>query len=757
MQGELPIQTYQAQVRDWQGTPTVFVNDQPYHFGAVAAACYREELPSLMASDPQTICFLQPPEAAHVGEEPNLDSLGERVNRMIKAHPDALLGCVFHVAASLSWAKNNPDEMTLYDQPMDWLSQMTPGRFPEPSWASQRWREDSSQFMGKLASFLHREFHGRVILYQIGAGKCGENFPVIDPVKHGLWYCGDFSEPMRQYFSQWLSKRYNNDLDRLRAAWGDDRIDFEQVQIPCREARLQSDWFSFRSPCRAQVSDYYRAWSESIEQSVIAWAGAVKQATHNESLTASPMGSVLDCGINADTVQHLMKNSFRQCLASPDLDMLQSPASYILRDLGRGDTSSMVPMGSLRQHGKIWLRDFDSRTSRAMRNVTQDASSMLWQAPTNLWEDEQLLKRDAGYTMLKGGAWWWHEIVRDMYGDANHARIASHIAKIGEALQHVDRRPAAGLGVITDAESNFHLSNSNRLIFAMNYEARRLHWTHAGMASEIYDIQDVPNTAIAKNKVIMVTNAFALSVADADRILAMARKQGATLIWLYAPGVVDESGFNIDKTSRIVGLPIRVVDAEAQPTIRMIESDHPWSQINLSDGRRLTSFGVGSWGKDDAGRRAIGPLFYADVESSKNMQVLGTVEALAKPGLVAYDHEGVRCVYCSAPYMHHALLAAIGMDAGANQLVMPGDLVHASEELVLHQAVTEGDRTLQLSGNREVVCDLFTGDVLGENLRHITMPMKANEVRLLYAGSRDRFNSRILSLFCDAKKQPVMS
>ena len=732
--------TFKAEIRHLNGAATVFVNGAAYHFGAVAVACYRPERPSLLGASPRSICLIQPPESQAVGERLDLESLGRRFETLGKEFPDALFGCIFSLAPSLTWVKRHPEQMTGYDLPVDWLAPRPSGRLPEPSWASAQWQKDSAEALGTIAAFLHREFAGRVILYQFGAGHCGENFPCMDPVTHGQWYCGDFSEPMVQWFRRWLRDRYGGDRARLRGAWSDADVDFETAQIPDRLARLRSDWFSFRSPRRARVSDYHRAWSASVEQCILGWAQAVKQATNGESLTASPLGSVLDCGLNADTIQHQMKNTFRRCLESPHLDMLQSPASYVLRDPGRGDTSAMIPLGSLALKGKIWLRDFDSRTSLVGGDRERDPSSVLWQAPETPWQDEQLLKRDAGYSLLKGGAWWWHEIVPGMYGHAAHARLAGEIERVGPVALHADRRPIPGLAVLTDPASNFHLSNSNRLIFAMNYEARRLHWTHAGLASEVYCVEDVGDSKMPAHKVIMVTNAFEISDERVGQIKELAKANAATLIWLVAPGVVADGGFDTDRTSRIVGLPIKAVDAEAQPTIRMIEANHPWSTVQTADGQRLKTFGAGPRGKDDSGGRAVGPLFYADVESSADVCELGLDEALALPGLVVHKQDDLTTVFCSAPYVHHALLHAIGRDAGAPMIAPCGDLIHASRELILLQAVSQGGRTIHLPQRAEVVFDLFAGELLAQGADHVALTMERLETRLLFAGPREKLD-----------------
>jgi hypothetical protein len=139
-------------------------------------------------------------------------------------------------------------------------------------------------------------------------------------------------------------------------------------------------------------------------------AQEIKKATRSESLTASPIGALLDTGLNSQMAIALSKCSFVEARRSDCLDFLQSPASYAYRDLGEGDTSAMIPLGTVRLAGKAWLRDFDSRTSLVREQHLHHPVARLWRFPENPWQDVQTLLRDAAYSIVKGGAWWWHEI-----------------------------------------------------------------------------------------------------------------------------------------------------------------------------------------------------------------------------------------------------------------------------------------------------------------------------------------------------------
>lgn len=231
------------------------MNGQPTHLGAVGRACYRTELPSLLGAKISASCLLWPKLFFQIGEQPDLDDLVRQFRALLDANPDALLAVVITLAPSTNWALAHPQEMTVYSPRLEDVLPVNPSRSPEPSWASQVWREAAASFLQTTVKHLHEALEGRIVLYQFGSGKCGENYPAPDPVRYNQWYCSDYSEPMHAWFRNWLRSHYSS-RDALRKAWGDEHVDFETAAVPSREELLISDWFSFRSPTRSQVTDY---------------------------------------------------------------------------------------------------------------------------------------------------------------------------------------------------------------------------------------------------------------------------------------------------------------------------------------------------------------------------------------------------------------------------------------------------------------------------------------------------------------------
>ena len=726
-----------AKRRMYRGAPTIFVNGKPITFGAVL---YTNNplatphppyygLPSFQQISPELVMAYG---MFEVGNNENITIIERWLDKMFSDNPRALGACHIGLRPSLEWVLDHPKEMTLYDRPVDWAE----AKEREASWASEVWRRDSAQYVQDLVRRLHKTFSGRVILYQVGAGGCAENCVEINPYHQRSWYCGDFSDPMLTYFRSKLRNYYKNNLDKLRLAWGDKKVTFETAKIPGRIERMRTEWFSFRSLNKCQTADYYRALCEAVEDCTLIWAQSIKQATNHESITATPMGSILDSGLNACFIHQLQKSVFTRAASSPNIDMFESPASYALRDPGRGGSSAMIPLGTLRLAGKIWLRDFDTRTSMVAQKSYSDPVNMLWKTPKTPWEDTQILKRDAAYSLLKGGAFWWNEIESGMFKLDEHIRIAKRIQAIARGVIHANRSMVAGLAILTDSESNFHQANSNRLIYAMNYEARRLHWFHTGMAGETYHLDDAQNPDMPNHKVIMVTNAFCMTDKQLKNIIGLARKNSATIIWLVAPGVQTPKGFNLERTSKITGFKIRSADVDGLPMITLNPGEHPLSRPALSGGGILSRFGGGPHEEDDSGSRSIGPLFYIEASANKDAIVLGTLDVLCEPGLAVRQMDGYTSIYCAAPYVHNALLRAIGSGTRAHIYLNSDDLVHVANDLILVHAKSSGLKKIQWHKRVQIVYDIYSGREIATNCRNWSFRMKQHQTSFFFAGTK---------------------
>lgn len=177
----------------------------------------------------------------------------------------------------------------------------------------------------------------------------------------------------------------------LRAAWSRDDVTLKKADVPDRGERLRTDWFTFRSPCKAQVADYYQAFAERVEHCVITFCEAIKRATDGHALAGSHLGALLDNGLHGYIYHQTSINMVRRALSHPAVDTFTCPVSYENRDPG-GDATSMMAIGSLVLPGKIDLQDGDERTSLVSEKYRR--AWILGRLPADMSETVNVYKRD---------------------------------------------------------------------------------------------------------------------------------------------------------------------------------------------------------------------------------------------------------------------------------------------------------------------------------------------------------------------------
>lgn len=364
---------------------------------------------------------------------------------------------------------------------------------------------------------------------------------------------------------------------------------------------------------------------------------------------------------------------------------------------------------------------------------------MLWKSPRNTWEDRQVLIRDTAYSLIKGGAFWWHEINPGMYKLPEHIETVEHMHRIGRMTVHAGKETMPGLCILTDNESLFRQSNSNRLVYLMNYEARRLHWTRAGMASEIYHLDDISHEKMPAHRVLMVTNAFCITDKQKDNIIMFARKNRAAVIWLVAPGIQTDKGFDLSRTSEITGFKICSSDIECYPGISLLHGRHPLSRPDSGDNNLLFQFGGGRNETDDSGAKSTGPQFYIDAQGDNECVVLGMLSGLNEPGLAVKDMGDWTSIYCAAPYVHNAFLRATGKYTGAHIYFDDDDAFHVSSELMLLNARTAGTKNVLWHCPAEIAVDLYTGKVIAKKKEFLKFRLKTRESKFIFTGTEKKY------------------
>ena len=211
--------------------------------------------------------------------EPDFRALGDRMDRLASRSGELWFIPRISLATPHWWARRYPGELVLYSDSNGTPPQPTEGHgnLAEASMASLRWREDVSEVIRRLVSYLENgPYADRVLGYMLNSG--GTDEWVYWGAQHGR--VPDYSLPALGAFREWLREKYRDDRCLARA-WNNASVTFESARIPAEHERRLSRRGLLRDP----ALERYRA--NSVPSHSMRWYAANRGLflTFNDLLT----------------------------------------------------------------------------------------------------------------------------------------------------------------------------------------------------------------------------------------------------------------------------------------------------------------------------------------------------------------------------------------------------------------------------------------------------------------------------------------
>ena len=243
--------------------------------------------------------------------------------------------------------------------------------------------------------------------------------------------------------------------------------------------------------------------------------------------------------------------------------------------------------------------------------------------------------------------------------------------------------------------------------------------TSLGAPFDIYRIEDldklVESPKLSDYRLIIFLDTLRISQPDMDLIHAHLARDGRTLLWTYAPGLVQDGKWDIECVSRLTGMRLMLHD-----TVRISLLVETWLT-----GSRLV------YGVD----QAVGPIPAADDEDAT---VVGHKTGVAHastasgfdPGLLIKELDGWRSVWSAAPGLPSALLQHFAKLAGVHLYAERGDPVYAGDGWLGVHACLDGDLEIRLPREVAEVIEQRTDEVIARKSRRYTVATRRGETLL---------------------------
>ena len=698
--------------KDRGGTPRLRINGQVtpplFFFGNTGNPVIYEEIAKAATADVNLVQM-------GMGLPWDGTSTGMMANAL-QANPKAMFLPRIYVGPPQAWLNAHPELQILNEkgQPS--------GNFRGPSLASDLFINDVKQQLENMIRFLHNSpYKDRIIGYMVGYLSAGEWFYPDIATEYV-----DYSEVNRQRFSQWCAARYQNNVAALNTAWNNSLTSFSQIQVPpATEWEKGTDGF-FRDPAiQRWMLDYQEYHNQLVADRIIELGEKIKQVTSNRSLVADFYGYQNELIINGYT--HGLGDSgqlgWRRVLASPSVDILAAPVSYFDRGVG-APANMMSIVDSVSLAGKLFLEEDDSRTYLwTPTPVSGTLDYALWYRTEA--DTLHCLRRNFGNVLAHNQATWWMDLQANGSFNSDSIWQSNRVLAqtYADSIEHQEPlQPQVAL--LYDDDVYFSLkANSYSLNYSNGCEQRSVFQSFGAQAG-YYHVQDLPNLP-ASVKLLIFVNTFRVD-ANEEALITAAKSGGRTLLWLYAPGYVNETSLSLARVSALTGFPLAKSSTPINSEIRTIAAASP-----ITEGLTQHAFGAA---------QPISPTFYGTPSTS--YVTLGTYTQTGKPALMWQQMDGWQSIFCGAPKLDVPILRSIARAAGV-ELRVDADNLDAQDSvqqngryLYIYARARAGNRCFQVPGEKvpNGGFEKFTGALPTSGLGRWSGPLSGSLTAAVAAG-----------------------
>ncbi len=394
-------------------------------------------------------------------ENPDYDEFDTIVRKIITECPDALIFPRINVAMPRKWIISNSSECV-----------ETPTGMRE-SFCSEKFREDGSELLKELVSHIRSaDYCDRIAGYQICGGTTQEW------MHHDLF--GSFSKMGLERFSKWMLTKYG----------------IENADVPSRE--------TFTKGIVNDTTRCYVEFSNEMAASTINhFAKEIKEYINNEQIVGAFYGYSAFVGNSLYGLHGL-----HHIIDSPYIDFFSSPCAYDnVRQFGV-DWGDMIPVDSLKLHGKFAFIECDIRTylTRRMQDsrpgrypddsyglTDANGNKTVWCGPETVDLSLSALRKAFAHQITKASGIWWFDMWGGWYHDEKIMDEINTMKVISDSSVNKNREdyPHSEVVVFVDEKAYANIPYSNPLDRTVC--ATRVAMGNTGIPFDLCMVEDFSN------------------------------------------------------------------------------------------------------------------------------------------------------------------------------------------------------------------------------------------------------------------------
>lgn len=756
-----------AEIKNYNGAPTVMVDGKPLTpMGMTTCLHYTDYIRKLRESGIKLYWVFANTDWMRPGgeeyynkyhdkvyEESGFTLFEKEVYSLLEAAPDAYIIVRIGMHPPADWVESHPaDVLTFNDgstEPCWIVSEIHGDELPGCySMCSDNWRRDGAKALSDFCDQVDAsDFADRVIGYFFGAGGTSEWYYVTSVTNGGKNLYGDCSPAFKSEYSKILKEKYQTE-ENMRKVWKRPNVTFDEPYIPVVAERNHLA-YEYRCIPPAQYNvptseedkeynygcllnankyfptlDFYQAWSKGTANTIVHFAKVIKDR-YKGKLVGAFYGAwgctdYYDVGTSGGTLT---------VLNSGVVDFLAAPGTYNNREPG-GNVCQREMQDSFRLRNMLFVAEEDSRTHLEQDRL-QSEMHFLYSAEDTV----TTLKRDFARVLCEETFSWWFDQndLGGRYMCEECYKLFARQQELAAKYAEIPQKKNNEIALIFDHES-IHVASVYTDRYVNDYY-RTTDLARIGAPVDYYFHNDMALDNMPDYKMYIMVNVYYLSDEERKIIDAKAAKNGATVVWLYAAGMVDpDADIVMDNKNieDITGIHVERDDMLTYPTFKINSTQHP--MLKYAD----TSRTYGYIDRDvrcvidhnhEATFHFVNPLFYV---SDENAEILGNYCMSGKPALATKKlDKGYTSVYCGAKVLRSDILMSIAENAGCHIFNYDDDYVCANESFVMIHAKYTGKHTLHFK--RE--CDpfeVYEKKSYGKGVRHLELDMKMGDTLMFH-------------------------
>jgi hypothetical protein len=477
-------------------------------------------------------CTLDVP-YSHFGEtwvgpgQYDFSKLDRQVELFLKNAPDTQFNLMFELDNRQWWIDSHPGTSSTYWNLVEMADY-------EP------WRRDAAAYMNALIEHTEKNYGDRFFSYSLFCGSSTEWY------QNPRYLKASEQSPLKRASFRQYTRNPN-------------------AELPSLEELAQTSHGLFRDPVKDERAlSYWRFHHNIIADTILYFAAEAKKTLNRRKLLGLYYGYLNELH-SARLLQegHL---GYEKVWASPDIDIIYMPASYgPPRDFG-GASGFLGTIDSLHLKKKLYFHEIDHTTHVAPQKVENGRD--IPGSGTKLKDAREsiaVLRREFAMTRAKRLGLWWFDFFGGYYYDPALMKEVANMMQVQQKLDGIPMRSVAEIAVFGDVNSMFYVSQTARLNDDCLVKARD-QLNRIGAPYDLYDFGYIEDSNIPHEqyKLYIFLNAFQISEAKKKLIDRQVKQKGRSALWIYAPGYIQEGGFDTKAMSEVVGMNISAIDTKEQ-------------------------------------------------------------------------------------------------------------------------------------------------------------------------------------------------